>query len=402
MAIFYVDQDASGLQEGTSWTNAYTDLQDALVVVTANDEIWVANGTYKPTDDFNRDISFFIPSGVEIYGGFVGGETHLEQRDWINNPTILSGNIGSENIRTDNTYHVVSVSDSIDTTILDGLTISDGNADGTDSSGRDDGGGIVGFGNSNATFTLKNLIVSNNLATGFGGGFYLEGGNYNFINVTFKNNFANEGAENIYASVDSLTVENVLFFGNESQSGEAIVLQDNSGFDNNQANQGGSITISIFTGNNDDANSLNTTINRFQNANIPGTYLFAGEEESQGIRDNFPNFDEEGLAFNVAVEPGDDLIPLYRFQSTRTPGAYLFAGEEERQSINQNFAEDFNEEGLAFYVYGAGSGLGTTFYRFHNDNRPGTYLFAGPEEREGILDNFPNFTEEGIAFEVSA
>jgi chemotaxis methyl-accepting protein methylase len=94
------------------------------------------------------------------------------------------------------------------------------------------------------------------------------------------------------------------------------------------------------------------------------------------------------------------LIPLYRFQSTTTRGTYLFAGEEERQNINENFSKEFEEEGLAFYVYSAGSDNGTTFYRFQNEDRPGTYLFVGEQERQSILENFPNFSEEGPAFNV--
>ena len=152
-----------------------------------------------------------------------------------------------------------------------------------------------------------------------------------------------------------------------------------------------------------DDDVLNTKINRFQSKSIPGTYLFAGEEESENIRENFADsFTEEGLAFEVSAEPDEGLIPLYRFQSTRTPGTYLFVGEAEREGINQNFSDDFNEEGLAFYVYGVGSGEGTEFIRFQNSERPGTYLFAGPEEAQGIRDSFPSFEEEGVAFEVGA
>ncbi|MDJ0531809.1 MAG: peptidylprolyl isomerase [Xenococcaceae cyanobacterium MO_207.B15] len=150
----------------------------------------------------------------------------------------------------------------------------------------------------------------------------------------------------------------------------------------------------------DPDSDLNTPIYRFQNSDIPGTYLFVAEEERANILENFTNFEEEGLAFRVAVEPGDNLIPLYRFQSTITPGTYLLAGEQERASINQDFADSFIEEGLAFYVYEAGSGLGTDFSRFQNRDRPGTYLFATGEERANIRENFTNFEEEGIAFEV--
>ena len=49
-----------------------------------------------------------------------------------------------------------------------------------------------------------------------------------------------------------------------------------------------------------DPTDLDTPINRFQNSNLPGTYLYAAEEESQTIRANFPNMIEEGPAFKVA------------------------------------------------------------------------------------------------------
>lgn len=142
-----------------------------------------------------------------------------------------------------------------------------------------------------------------------------------------------------------------------------------------------------------------TPITRFQNGDRPGTYLFAGPEESQGVRDNFPNFIEEGQAFKVATEPRDDLIRLNRFQNQDVPGTYLYAGEEESKSIRANFP-NFLEEGIAFYVYDGGAGIGEDFYRFQNQDVPGTYLFVAGEERLNILANFPNFVEEGIAFEV--
>ena len=145
--------------------------------------------------------------------------------------------------------------------------------------------------------------------------------------------------------------------------------------------------------------NLNSPIYRFQNSNVPGTYLFAGEGESQSIRLNNPNFIEEGIAFKVGIEPGDGLIAMNRFQNSNVPGTYLYAGEEESQSIRLN-NPNFIEEGVAFYVYAAGSAQAQPFYRFQNLSLPGTYLFVGDQERQNILANFPNFQEEGIAFEV--
>ncbi len=147
------------------------------------------------------------------------------------------------------------------------------------------------------------------------------------------------------------------------------------------------------------AGDLNIIINRFQNSNVPGTYLYGGEEESKSIREKFSNFIEEEQAFKVAVEPKDDLIRINRFQNSNVPGTYLYAGEGESKSIRENFP-NLIEEGIAFYVYPGSADIGVDFYRFQNLDVPGTYIFVNGQERQNILANYPNFVEEGIAFEV--
>ncbi len=144
---------------------------------------------------------------------------------------------------------------------------------------------------------------------------------------------------------------------------------------------------------------LNTPLNRFQNSNLPGTYLFATEQESIGIRQNFPNFIEEGRAFSVAIQPGDNLIRFNRFQNNLVPGTYLYASEGESESIRQNFP-NFIEEGIAFYAYGADAGIGIDYYRMQNSEVQGTYIFVNEAEKNQIEANFPQFINEGVAFEV--
>jgi peptidyl-prolyl cis-trans isomerase A (cyclophilin A) len=145
---------------------------------------------------------------------------------------------------------------------------------------------------------------------------------------------------------------------------------------------------------------LTTPIIRFQNTDKPGTYLFAGEQESASIRQNNKNFKEEGLAFQVAVSEDNPLMqPFYRFRNTEKgrEGTYLFAGEQEATSIRSKY-KNFVEEGLAFYAYSAGVGGGTTeFSRFQNKGLPGTYLFTGPSETSSVMNN-SGFTLEGSAF----
>src|SRR5262245_50127216 len=69
--IVYVDADAKGKADGTSWNNAYTDLQAAVSKNTSG-EIWVAAGTYRPTSAAFRGSSFILTGTLELYGGFAG------------------------------------------------------------------------------------------------------------------------------------------------------------------------------------------------------------------------------------------------------------------------------------------------------------------------------------------
>src|SRR4051812_26701797 len=96
--IIFVKANASGANDGTSWANAYTKLQDALTTAASGNQIWVAAGTYYPDKgagltDNDVNLSFNLKSGVAIYGGLVGTETQLSERNWQTNVSILSGDI---------------------------------------------------------------------------------------------------------------------------------------------------------------------------------------------------------------------------------------------------------------------------------------------------------------------
>ena len=173
----FVKADATGANNGTSWTNAYTDLQSALLAPSPND-IWVAADTYLPTSTANRNISFVIPSGRKVYGGFAGTETNLNQRDVAANETILSGNIGSPTDSTDNSYNVVFFLNSELGTLLDGFTITGGYANDSGEFKTSAGGGILVMGRDTTASignlrycepTISNCIVTQNFAR-LGGG----------------------------------------------------------------------------------------------------------------------------------------------------------------------------------------------------------------------------------------
>ena len=102
-SILRVNASAIGINNGTSWADAYVDLQAALAVAKAGDEIWVAAGTYKPTNGIDRGKSFVLVAGTRLYSGFAGTtETTHSQRDGKAHETILSGDIGVQGEISDN------------------------------------------------------------------------------------------------------------------------------------------------------------------------------------------------------------------------------------------------------------------------------------------------------------
>jgi hypothetical protein len=80
LSVLLVDQDASGANDGTSWTNAYFDLQDGLGSANAGDDTWVAEGAYKPTSGTSRDASFNLKTSVDLYVVFSGNSANRRGR----------------------------------------------------------------------------------------------------------------------------------------------------------------------------------------------------------------------------------------------------------------------------------------------------------------------------------
>ncbi len=186
--IIYVDVDATGDNDGSSWENAFTDLQSALDVASVGQEIWVAEGVYYPTRevDFDRsggsdpqEATFQIPSGVGVYGNFAGTETQRSQRDWSSHFTVLSGDIDQDDDilpGRGNAYHVVYFDSVSSRTVLDGFSIRGGNADGSYPHER--GAGIYNDGRydqSGSNPTISNCVIHANNAGGFGGGMFNDG-----------------------------------------------------------------------------------------------------------------------------------------------------------------------------------------------------------------------------------
>jgi len=223
--IRYVKWDATGANDGSSWTDAYIDLQTAITFASSDEQIWVAAGTYKPTTGTNRGYSFELQDDLAIYGGFEGTEMLLAERDPSTNVTILSGDIGIPNDKSDNSYHVVRASFVYISAILDGFTITSGNANGTFEAQY--GGGMY----SDYGFpVLRNITFDNNSALSGGGMYSVSDGNHGhpiLHNVTFSNNSATFGG-GMWNGSSNAQLENVTFSGNSAVYGGGMGNHDSS------------------------------------------------------------------------------------------------------------------------------------------------------------------------------
>jgi len=241
---WYVDVNlATGANNGTSWADAFRTVDGvalALTAASANDQIWVAQGVYKPTATATRTIYHNLKTGVEVYGGFAGGETLLAQRDFQLNQTTLSGDLGNNDgsaIFTDNSFHVINGNAAAATAVVDGFVITGGNAN--SSANQDRGGAFLLISGSNATF--RNCTVINNRCTFGGGAGYINGSSPTFDNVRFESNQGGSfGGAFDMASASNVTFRRCVFLGNTAARAGALEI-----FSSTNVN----ITNCLFAGN---------------------------------------------------------------------------------------------------------------------------------------------------------
>jgi len=195
--VIYVDDDATGANDGTTWQDGYVWLQRALSAAHPGDEIRVAQGRYRAT----ARSGLFIVYDLSLEGGYAGfGHPDPNSRDIARYEAVLSGdfegndvqvtdpcNLLSEPTRVDNCYHVItagSIAHSRDTRItLGGFSISGGNTlDGK-------GGGVLC---TRVSLTLIECTFRDNSAL-CGGAIYNEDGNLILTRCLFIGNAAATG-----------------------------------------------------------------------------------------------------------------------------------------------------------------------------------------------------------------
>ena len=255
--VWYVNDTATGAGTGTSWADAFTDLQNALDQAVSGDEIWVARGIYRPSQRVNADdprsATFHLVIGVAVYGGFTGLETQRDQRDWLSVTSMLSGDLagndGTTGSKEDNAYNVVTCLYTSLSTILDGFVITGGDGGGG-------GGGMRIY--PSASATIQNCTFSKNSANYYGGAVTVSGGaEVGFTNCTFEDNRA-DGWGGAVHGTNEITLKDCIFRRNTvtTYGGGALYIYsgDISARDNvlrcefteNAARSGGAVFIYFY------------------------------------------------------------------------------------------------------------------------------------------------------------
>ena len=246
--ILYASPDGDEANDGTSWEKATT-LEHAVARAQQESgaQIWLKKGLYKVTASIS-------PDNIQIYGGFSGQETKLDERNWAANPTIIDGGGTVSPFR--NNALDASVS-----TILDGIIIQNG-INQTGANGNGNGGGAIltnGAIVRNCIFRnnqtqngkngaalhchlgqvrIENSLFVNNTSSGNGGAVQVGGGvTATIINCTLANNVAAGpgGAFGLGNNTSNLNVYNTIAYNNTGKGERSSYGQ------NTDVNGGGTV-----------------------------------------------------------------------------------------------------------------------------------------------------------------
>lgn len=276
----YVNLNASGTNDGSSWENAFTDLQSALDQ-TETSEIWVAEGTYYPPEQEGMR-SFICSHSAAIYGGFSGTETQIEERNYESNLTIIDGDIEGDDVtdlmlnRDDNAQHLVYFSGIENSVAIDGFILRNGATSFVDNDIEIElrGGAIY----SQSELTVLNCRFENNIAYR-GGAICVDQSPALIENCSFNNNMSIAQGIVLFDNCDGPMVFECSFENNQVVRGCIYTLDggqsiiDQCEFNFNEIALDGWGGVAIFNWNSPNSMITNSSFNSNIGGNASGIYL---------------------------------------------------------------------------------------------------------------------------------
>lgn len=437
-SIIYVDSSATGLENGSTWTDAFSNLTDALQTAEQGDTIWMAQGTYFPTSGDDRAATFNLIGGVALLGGFEGIESSSEERNPLLNPVVLSGDIGIPGDSFDNSYHILTVVDTDSSTTIDGITIRDG-------FNEDEFGCAILLKTEVADFAnlnLKNCTIENNtggavlielnskiyfsycnISNNINGGILDKGQGADFNGCRFENNInlvENGGAYIANGIQEEATFFNCIFYKNDAlDRGLAInLLNDALRIDNcvfyghhHPGSSSPNVHGVIYALGNDADLVINNSIFWSNSRNVIGKFSpditinyclladqwqgYAGMILNQNIWNRIPVFNDPYngdftlSSCSPAVDSGilDSLTENHTtdyFGNSRIVGNGLDIGAIEKQSIKncEIYVRDTVDSGVgslrrAIDIANAHEGPDTVRFNIESGESPFIFTFEG-------------------------
>jgi predicted outer membrane repeat protein len=245
-ARIYVDANALGANDGSSWANAFSRLQDALTIagVTNPDcfgssrvEVWTAPGVYRPDVGMaetvgSENASFFLRRNVDLIGGLPVGASSVLQQDVAANVSVLTGELSTPGARA---LHVVRAAGLIGaSTSIDGFTIEKGRAQGVSSADAGRGGGLLAVGGDHPV-VVRNCTFRENEARLSGGALHadlyhtlLDVERCQFIDNLVTNSGGNGGGAAAFTGAVSATFRDCTFTDNSAPHSGGGAIADYS------------------------------------------------------------------------------------------------------------------------------------------------------------------------------
>lgn len=330
-STLYVDANRPVSGSGDSWGTAFKTLSEAMekarLCYNVN-TILVARGTYYPTGQQNgthRDSAFLIPQrgGIKLYGGYPSGGG---VRNTVGNPTILSGDIGTAGDNSDNSYHLLVITETLpgaDSVVIDGFTLTNANADGGQYyyngalTNQNEGGAILFRRNINlgSKSAIRHCNIIDNIASSNGAGIYLRQTSAFISHCVISGNRATNGAGIFNFNNTDVKVINSVLTGNRANNGAAIYnsgttlgIVNSTIYANTGIVQGGGI-YNTGSSNATVVNSIlyqNVTSNIYNAALLNITY--SNVQQSSGVFAGTGNINADPLLVNAASGAGPDGI----------------------------------------------------------------------------------------------
>ena len=201
---WFIKPGATG--KGSSWEDAI-DLGEALKACATADKLYLAAGTYTPTQyaggSSDADKTFLLTQNVRIYGGYPANPKAGDAADPAVNKTILSGNESS----TRHVFVIAAPKDDDYSIQINGITVR---------------GGC-----NTSTSAGTNKLNGEYFFTGYGAGVYVLGSKVKFTNCFIKDNKSAKFACGMFSTNNSyVEMEHCEITDNMVESGNAAGIHN--------------------------------------------------------------------------------------------------------------------------------------------------------------------------------